>query len=84
MSALIQHKKLFTLAQLMNNNLTRTIVLNKDHMEFINDTQIETIETLDIYDVFIFPSRIPKYSKHIGLNSPLSDVAEFIKSLFIF
>ena len=39
--------------------------------------------TLDIYDVFLFLSRIPKYSKHIGLNSPLSDVAEFIKSLFM-
>ena len=31
------------------------------------------------------PARILKYSKHIGLNSPLSDVhvAEFIKSLFM-
>ena len=68
----------------MNNNITRTIVLNKDHMEFINDTHlIATNNTLDIYDVFLFPSHIPKYSKHIGLNSSLSDVAEFIKSLFM-
>ena len=44
---------------------------------------IATNNTLDIYDVFLFPSCIPKYRKHIGLNSPLSDVAEFIKSLFM-